>query len=67
MNEDEFIEVKLLKSEAQILKILIKEREAYNLFVNKLKGTYVFFIATGILALWALWDKIHAILISGVK
>lgn len=52
------------KEELEVLKAIIKEREAYNLFMNKIKSTWIWVIAGGVVTLLVLWEKIQ-ILIAG--
>lgn len=60
MTEDEDITVtiRLPKSEADLLKEIIKEREAYNFIINKVKSYWVFTVAAGVLVVWALYEKL---------
>lgn len=57
IDEEDIVTVRLLKSEAETLKQLIKEREAYNFLINKLKTYWIFTVAGGILVVWALYEK----------
>lgn len=62
IDEEDIVTVRLLKSEAETLKQLIKEREAYNFLINKLKTYWIFTVATGVLVVWALYDKLQGVL-----
>ena len=53
-------------SELQALKKVAQERIAYDTLTNKLKQNWIWGVGAGILALWALWDKILPYL-TGVK
>jgi hypothetical protein len=59
--EDDIVTVKLPKSEALVLKDIIKEREAYNFLINRLKTYWVFTVAGGVLVVWALYEKIFPV------
>lgn len=58
MIDEDIVTVRLLKSEAETLQQLIKEREAYNFLINKLKTYWVFTVAGGVLVVWALYEKL---------
>lgn len=64
---DEIIEIKLPRAEAEILRTMIKEREIYYMFVNKLKSAWIFVVAAGILTLLALGDRIFILFNGTVK
>lgn len=65
--DDEIITVQLPRSEYKVMRELIKERETYNNLVHKLKTNWIWFIAGGILTLWALWDKFSAAITGAIK
>ena len=58
IDEEDIVTVRHLKSEAETLKQLIKEREAYNFLINKLKTYWIFTVAGGVLVVWALYEKL---------
>ena len=59
MDEDDVIvTIRLPKSEADTLKEIIKEREAYNYLINKLKTYWIFTVVGGVLVVWALYEKL---------
>jgi len=57
MIDEDIVTVRLLKSEVETLEQLIKEREAYNFLINKLKTYWIFTVAGGVLVVWALYEK----------
>ena len=57
-DEDIIVTIRLPKSEADTLKEIIKEREAYNYLTNKLKTYWIFTVAGGLLVVWALYEKL---------
>lgn len=56
--DDEIITISLQRSEAKVLKEMIREREAYNFFTNKIKTWWVWALAGGIITLIALWETL---------
>lgn len=64
--QDEVINVKLPRSQYEILREVIRREEAYNYWANRLKSTWIFIAGGGILTLWLLWDRIHIVL-TGIK
>lgn len=77
MNQFEPNEVEALKkmakeriafefSELDALKKVAKERMAYDTLTNKIKTNWIWLVGSGVLTLFLLWDKIHA-LVLGVK
>lgn len=64
--DDELIEVKLPRSDYQLLKTMLKEREAKNWMTAKISSWWVFGLGTGALVLYNLSDKIHTLII-GIK
>ena len=56
--DDELIEVKLPRSDYEILRIMLKEREAKNWIIAKLSSWWVFALGSGALVLYTLWERI---------
>lgn len=54
------------EDEIEALKKVAREKMAYDTITQKFKNTWVWGVGAGILAVWALWDKI-ALLFTGVK
>jgi len=52
------------EDEIEALRQIAKERIAYTTIKNKLKNNWIWAVATGVLALWALWDQIHTLIIG---
>jgi len=48
------------KDEIEALRQIAKERIAYTTITTKIKNNWIWVVATGVLAVWALWDQIHA-------
>jgi len=53
-------------SEIEALKRVAKERMAYDTITQKLKSAWIWAVAVGVISVWALSDKIYALL-HGVK
>lgn len=62
IDEEDIVIVKLQKSEAETLRQLIKEREAYTFLTTKLKTYWIFTVAAGVLVIWGLYDKLQGVL-----
>ena len=58
MNMDELIEVKLPKEQYELLKQMVKEREAYNLITNKLKNWFLWTVVGGFMTVFSFWEQI---------
>lgn len=56
---DEIINVKLPRSQYDILREVIRREEAYNYWTARIKSSWVFVVGGGILTIFLLWDKIH--------
>lgn len=70
MSEDEtdkIVSIRLRESEVETLRDMIKEREAYNYLINKLKTYWIFTVAGGVLVIWALYDKFNSLFNGVVK
>ena len=65
--DDELITVQLPRSEYRVMRQIIKERETYDNFRIKLQSNWIWFIAGGILTVWALWDKFSAAITGAIK
>jgi len=63
--DDELITVQLPRSEYRVMRQIIKERETYDNFRIKLQSNWIWFVAGGLLTLFALWEKFHS-LIAGI-
>lgn len=59
MTEEEFD-----KKEIEALKKIATERIAYDTLTQKLKTNWIWIVGGGVLTIWALWDKVHALFIT---
>lgn len=59
-NEDEVINVRLPRSEAKLLKAMIKREEAFSWLSNSLRNSFVWVIAGGLLSVLLFWEKIKS-------
>lgn len=64
--DDELIDVKLPRKDYEMLREMIKKQEAMSWLGRYLKNVGLV-AAGGFLTLWALWDKISFLLMSGGK
>jgi len=64
MTEDEFITVRLPKEDDEVLKEIIKEREAYNYLTSKLKSLWIWAVVSGAISIFILWDHIKVLFIK---
>jgi predicted DNA-binding protein (MmcQ/YjbR family) len=64
--QDEIVTVRLPRSEYDILRTLIQERETYRNVVTLAKTHWIWIVGGGVLTLYTLWDKLHMLLV-GVK
>jgi len=64
MTEDEFITVELPKEDYEVLKEIIKEREAYNYLTSKLKSLWIWAVVSGAISIFILWDHIKVLFIK---
>jgi hypothetical protein len=63
MNEQDYkhkelIDVRLTREEFERLDKILAREEAMDWFTSTFKSWWVFALASGILTVWALWDKI---------
>lgn len=65
--QDELIEIKLPRSEAETLRALIKERQTYNFLIMKIKNWWVFSLAVGALGLIAFGEKLQTLFLGAPK
>lgn len=64
-NEDDIIvTVKLPRAKLELLRKIIAREEAYGWLEGKLKTSWIWVVAGGILSLITFWDKIHAFMIK---
>jgi hypothetical protein len=56
------MEENLTPEEIVALKQVAKERMAYDIIKLKFKSNWIWAVATGALAVWALWDHIAALM-----
>lgn len=61
-NPISYINTEFDKEEIEALRQVAKERIAYDTIKLKLKNNWIWAVATGALAVWALWDNIHALI-----
>lgn len=64
MNDDEFVTVILHKEDYEVLKEMIKEREAYNYLIAKLKNLWVWTVVGGLVSLFVFWESIKPFFIK---
>jgi hypothetical protein len=64
--QDEIVNVRLPRSEYEILRTLIQERETYRNVITTFKTHWIWAVGGGFLTLYTFWDKIHVIF-AGVK
>lgn len=64
MTEDEFITVRLSEEDHEVLKEIIKEREAYNYLTSKLKSFWIWAVVSGAISMFILWDHIKVLFIK---
>ena len=60
--DDQIINVKMPRKDYEIMRQLIRERHTMNNVTAVLKNTYIWIVASGILALYAGWAQIRAVL-----
>jgi hypothetical protein len=58
LKDDEIVIVKLPRDEYEIVRQMIKERQAMNLIKGWLTTWWVWVVAGSVLSVWTLWDKI---------
>lgn len=56
--EDEIITVKLPREDYETLRQVIKREQAFSYLAKLARSWFVWTVASGLVALWALWDKI---------
>lgn len=59
--EDEIITLKLPRKEAELVRQMIRERQAMNYFKGWLTTWWVWIVAGGVLTCWALWEKLFKV------
>jgi hypothetical protein len=64
MTEDEFITVRLPKEDYEILKEMIKEREAYSYLISKIKNLWVWTVVGGLVSIVVFWESIKPMFIK---
>lgn len=62
MNDDELTTIQLRKEEVELFKKILAREAAWNYFESVVKSTWIWVVAGGILTLWALSDKIRALI-----
>jgi hypothetical protein len=65
--EDELINIKLPRSQYELLKVMIKREQAYNWFTNWMRNNVLWVIGGGILTFLLLYDKIQLYIYGTVK
>lgn len=63
--QDELVDIRLPRAEAEVLRKMIKREETYNNVTGMFKSSWIWVVAGGCLTLFALWDKI--VMMLGVK
>jgi hypothetical protein len=64
--DDQIITIKLPRSQAEILRTMIKREETYSNITATMKSSWIWVVAAGVITLFSLWDTIKAFMI-GVK
>ncbi len=64
MNDDDFVTVVLHREDYEVLKELIKEREAYNFLIAKLKNLWVWTVVGGLISITVFWESIKPFFIK---
>lgn len=57
-SNDEIIDVRLPRADYELLRTILKEREAKNWLTAKISSWWIFGLGSGCLVLYALWEKI---------
>lgn len=67
--DDEIVEVKLPRGDYEVLRDVLEREKTYSYISRRLKSTWVWVVAGGILSLFALWNLIFdgQILLKGFK
>lgn len=60
--QDELVDIRLPRAEAEVLRTMIKREETYNNITAMFKSSWIWVIAGGLLTVFTLWDKIILIL-----
>lgn len=63
---DELINIKLPKSQFNLLQKILKREQAYSWFGGFLSHSWIWVVAGGLFAIWGLYDKAH-LLLTGAK
>lgn len=63
--QDEIVDIRLPRAEAEILRQMIKREETYTNITAMFKSSWVWVIAGGALTVITLWDKI--VVMIGIK
>lgn len=58
-HEDELVNIKLPRSQYDLLKKLLHREQAYSWFSGIISSSWVWVVAGGLFAVWGLYDKIH--------
>ena len=56
---DEVINIRLPREQYEILRLLIRERQAFNYFKTRVNGLWIWAIGATVIATWTFWDKIY--------
>jgi hypothetical protein len=62
--EEDFVVVHLPKEDYEVLKELIKEREAYNYLTYKIKSLWIWAVVSGIISLFIFWDYVKELFVK---
>jgi len=64
--DDELINIKLPRSQYNLLQKILLREQAYTWFGGLISHSWIWVVAGGLFAVWGLYDKIH-LLFSGAK
>jgi hypothetical protein len=56
---EELINIKLPRSQYDILKKMLREREAYTTLSTQVKNSWIWIVGSGVLAFMLLYDRFH--------
>jgi len=59
--DDELINIKLPRSQYELLKTMIKREEANLWLTNALKNSWIWIVGGGVLTIWLLFDKFNGV------
>jgi hypothetical protein len=63
--DDEIINIRLPRSDYELLRLILKEREAKNWLTAKVSSWWIFGLGAGCLVLWKLWTEFSTVVHGG--